>query len=108
MSLVRIGNMLEMRTVNWLRKCGWHAERVSRAGRYGGGDLFGCVDIVAMDAAAVELIQVTTQNGASARRQKIRAAALPHPIRLFIWKKDGRRWVHRSELIFPVADEAEE
>jgi Holliday junction resolvase len=96
------GDMLERRTVEHLRAIGYHAERVSRRGRYGAGDLFGCVDIVAVGEEGVMLCQVTTKTNASSRRKKIRNAGLPEPVRLFLWAKNGRAWAFTSEVVAPV------
>jgi Holliday junction resolvase len=98
---VALGNMLERRTVDWLRDLGYHAERVSRRGRFGTSDLFGCVDIVALNDEGISLIQVTTKEGASARRKKIRDANLPYPVRLIAWRKANNRWNFLSEVIMP-------
>lgn len=99
MSNVSRGADLERRTVAWLQSCGWRAERVSRGGRYG-GDLFGCIDVVAVcPLGEVELIQVTTKSAASARRKKIRDAKMGRPVRLFIWFKNRARWEFKSEEV---------
>lgn len=98
----RTGDMLERRTVKWLRDIGYHAERVSRRGRFGGGDLFGCIDIVALNEEGIMLAQVTTKSGRYARRRKIREARLPYPVRLFSWEKAGRIWGMVSEVIEPA------
>lgn len=99
---VKTGDMLEARTVKMLRELGYVAERVSRRARFGTKDLFGCVDIVALNDEGVTLAQVTTKKGASARRSKIRVARLPYPVRLFSWSKIKGRWVVLSEVVEPV------
>jgi hypothetical protein len=106
MSPSELGRMLENRTCDWLASLGYHAERVSRPlaiGRRGRVDLFGCIDIVsAHPEHGVELHQVTTKLGASARRRKIRDAKLPSPVRLWLWSKVNGRWVSTSERVEPV------
>lgn len=99
------GAMLEARTVTHLRDTGWQAERVSRGGRFGGGDFLGCIDIVAVGHGSVELIQVTTKAGRSARRRKIIAAALGYPVRLIYWFKVSNRWAFLSEVVEPSREE---
>jgi hypothetical protein len=100
MSNVSRGDMLERRTIATLAAAGWRAGRVSRRGRNTGGDLFKCVDLVAIGPAGeIELIQVTTKGAASAHRKKIRAAALPCPVRLIYWFKNGTRWAWLSEVV---------
>jgi Holliday junction resolvase-like predicted endonuclease len=101
---VRVGDALEVRTVAWLRGLGYTAERVSRRGRYGTSDLFGCIDVIALNDEGPMFIQVTTKSGASHRRRKIRDANLPVPVRLFAWFKDTRhRWAFVSEEIHGFA-----
>jgi hypothetical protein len=101
------GDDLERRTVAWLEQCGYRAERVSRRGRFGGGDLFGCVDVLAVNAEGVELIQVTTKTNASARRRKIREAGLPFPVHLFLWFKHKNRWTFVGETVRMNAEGAD-
>lgn len=97
---VRIGDELERRTVEHLTSLGYQAERVSRRGRYGTRDLFGCVDLVAVsENGNLMLAQVTTQSGASHRRRKIRDAKIGCPVRMFIWRKVGGRWTFLSEEV---------
>lgn len=94
-----MGAMLERRTVANLRDAGFFAERVSRGGRFG-GDLFGVVDIVAVDRTGIEMIQVTTREARSAHRRKIQAAALRWPVRLIYWFKCPKgRWTFLSEVV---------
>jgi hypothetical protein len=100
-----MGDMLERRTVALMVSVGYRAERVARRGRYGTKDLFGVADIVAVDAAGVHLVQVTTKSGASHRRRRIRDAKLPVPVRLFKWEKVRNRWVAFSETVEPVEQE---
>ena len=102
----RLGYELERRTVKHLETVGYRAERVSRAGLLNGGDLFGIIDVIAVNSLGVELIQVTTATNASHRRRKIREARLPWPVRLWLWKKVGGRWTFRSEEVLPVEAEA--
>jgi Holliday junction resolvase len=100
MSNVSRGADLERRTVAALVAAGWRAERVSRQGRNNGGDAFGCVDVLAISPEGrIELIQVTTKGSRSARRRKIRAAALPCAVRLIYWFKNGTRWAWLSEVV---------
>lgn len=96
------GYYLERRTVAHLESIGYRAERVSRTGRRTGGDLFGCIDVIAVCADEVMFVQVTTKTNASARRKKIRDAGLPYPVRLWLWCKDGRRWTFTSEEVLPA------
>lgn len=103
MSKVALGDELERRTCKWLESVGYKAERVSRRARFGGRDLFGCVDLVAVSPEAIILGQVTTKNGASARRKKIRESGLQWPVMLFIWFKHKNRWTFISEEIAPFA-----
>jgi hypothetical protein len=105
MTPTALGRMLENRTCAWLASLGYRAERVVRPsarGRRGRVDLFGCVDLVSDHPEhGVELHQVTTRTNASARRRKIRDAALPSPVRLWLWSKVGGRWVSTSEVVEP-------
>ncbi len=102
MSPAARGYMLEARTVKHLETWGYRAERVARSGKRNGGDLFNCVDVVAVNGEGVILIQVTTKTNASARRKKIRAAKLGWPVRLWLWEKVGRFWVFSSEDVAPA------
>lgn len=95
----RTGDDLERRTVAYLERIGYRAERVSRRGRFSGKDLFGCIDIVAVDTRGVMLVQVTTRSNASAHRRKIREARLPWPVRLWLWSKVKGRWQFISEEV---------
>lgn len=102
MSNVSKGADLERRTCAWLKSQGYMAERVSRRGKYGTADLFTVADIVCINPnGQVELVQVTTKGGASARRKKIREANIPAPVRLFAWFKHNGRWNFISEEIGP-------
>lgn len=101
------GLYLENKTVALLASVGIRAERVCRGGgapgRGGRKDAFGCVDLVAIDSnGIVSLIQVTTKDGASARRKKIRDAKLNAPVRLFKWQKVKNRWIAFSEEVLPT------
>lgn len=109
MSAIARGDDLERRTVRVLEDLGYRAERVSRRGRFGGGDLFACIDVIAVRADEVMLAQVTTKTNASARRRKIREAGLQWPVRLFLWSQDksSRRWRFTSEEVAPVESATE-
>lgn len=106
MSNVSRGADLERRTCAWLQSLGYRAERVSRRRKYGTSDLFGVADIVCIDPnGEIQLVQVTTKSGASARRKKIREANLPVPVRLFAWVKHNGRWGFAAEEIEPQRSE---
>lgn len=97
------GRDLENRTVRWLESVGYRAERVARTARFGPKDVFGVVDVLAVNAEGVVLAQVTTKTNASARRRKIREAGLPWPVRLFSWFKHKNRWTFTSEEVAPFS-----
>jgi hypothetical protein len=103
MSNTSLGYALEARTVKWLQSIGYRAERVATTAQYGRKDIFGCVDLISVHpSSGVELHQVTVKEGASARRKKIRDAALPWPVRLWLWRKDDRgRWCFTTEEVMP-------
>lgn len=94
-----VGDDLERRTVKAFEGLGYRAERVSRRSRFATSDLFGVIDIVAVNAQEIMFIQSTTKNNKYKHRKKIRDAALPQPVRLVVWDKVGGRWIWTSEEV---------
>lgn len=95
------------RTLAWLREQGLTAQVVERWQPQARVrvDLFGCIDVIAVDASETIGVQATSAGGMSARRAKIAESdgakawlASPHRRLLLVgWRKyrkreDGKQW----------------
>lgn len=83
------GNEAELLVKTWLEANGWTVHRAAqgnlvrlpgRAPFTKSHDLFGCLDLLAIKPGGIEetwAVQVTTQNGRTARRRKLEGVAWP-------------------------------
>jgi Holliday junction resolvase-like predicted endonuclease len=97
------------RTLKWLRSNGWQAQVVERWNPHAKirQDLFGCIDIIAVQGGTVLGVQATSRSNHAARVKK----ALAEPrLRAWLgaasfwvvsWKKVGRHWDGYLEAILP-------
>lgn len=103
------------RSLKELKACGWTAQVVERFNPYARVrvDLFGCIDIVALDPLAGEIVGIQACAGSSHAARKAKILAEPRMamwigsggrIELWSWSKKGGRgkrktWQLRRELI---------
>jgi hypothetical protein len=96
------------RSLKLLRKEGWRVAVVEKWNPHAKvrQDLFGFADLIAFGAPGiVTLVQVTSYSNMSSRRAKIRANEiadawlLSYRIELHGWKKVGKAWMLKREVL---------